>query len=1025
MQFKRTHLISKNLTYFALSLMLLVTFCLPSIFIESLSASAYQVTFSVANVQTEYEVGDTVTFNNSDGAIAVVKDPQNSSVEVIDDSFVASMAGTYVVTFTNGNSTTGKIYINVTSETASFNFDTNSEKVMPTTIATGTVVDFPNPEILDEDGEVIEDATATITLKKASSLSYEILADDGDYKSYTFATSGKYELKYTYSAAGYSTIKKTYMITVKDDYEDNVDLTYTTDSSIPTSLVQGVETTLPGVTGKDANNSSATVNVYVDILVEHIGTTTTIMDVEDYTFTPTLAGTYRITYTVTDFYGNVAETTYSLIKNVSDTKAPVVQIVENYTVEENGTVLEATVDNLIDATDLIPTKVATGATISIPAIYASDNVVAFEDLNIRRLIKKGTGSTTNLDDKTISGQEDNKVNESIEYTFDEAGTYTVIYKASDDDNTSSESLYSYSIVVEDGFSDSIAPTVTVKDFIKNTDSATIYSVEPSQEIRISIPSVVDYVDPSDASNSDVNDTSPTLMVYMQVEGSFNDPIELALDEDEEYYEAVVPADATGRLAIIYVAKDDSGNEGSGESANLTKYINIIDTNDSVIPEFELLGTNSYTADQGQEYTMPTVELSDAGENDLTVGVIITLSGNEIDATEVKNLVVYDGVNEVSRASCNVKFVPNKAGIYYVNYVAIDAGGNIIVYTLNVTVESVSTPIVRVLCDSYTMELGEAYIPDAVVYVDGSVVTTAEIQKTITGDINKVGTVTIVYVGIVNGISSEERTITLTIKDSTAPVIILEEEPDQHYDLIYVDDEDEDLGFEAITIPGFTATDSGSKVNYETLKIVVTDSDDEEVESQEGSGTEMSFVPTTDGKYTITYTVSDNAGNESTETRTISVGDIIEPEIEVVNLDDIKTSVSLGSDGEYVLNLYATDANVIITDNGETLDNDDYLSIVVTDSSGNTISVDDDEDYIWTLDTADTYTVTYYATDIAGNVNSDTVLTITVSADDNTGATVSEVLGVVLLVISIIVLLGVIWYFVKPAPKSKKTKKDIE
>ncbi len=97
-----------------------------------------------------------------------------------------------------------------------------------------------------------------------------------------------------------------------------------------------------------------------------------------------------------------------------------------------------------------------------------------------------------------------------------------------------------------------------------------------------------------------------------------------------------------------------------------------------------------------------------------------------------------------------------------------------------------------------------------------------------------------------------------------------------------------------------------------------------------------------GKYTITYTATDAAGNKATKTRTVNVVDTTAPVITVKGANTV--TVSHGS--------AYTDAGATATDNVDP-------AVTVT-SSG-------------TVDTATegTYTITYTATDAAGNTATET------------------------------------------------------
>ncbi|MBO4735305.1 MAG: site-specific DNA-methyltransferase, partial [Paludibacteraceae bacterium] len=147
-------------------------------------------------------------------------------------------------------------------------------------------------------------------------------------------------------------------------------------------------------------------------------------------------------------------------------------------------------------------------------IFGKDNVEAYKDLKLVRRIKKGSTVVANLDDTSVEAYANNKVNEAVNYTFEDAGTYTIIYTANNGTNTTPESQKSFTVIVEEGFLDTVVPTVTVTDFVFDDDNNVLYSVKPNQKILVAYPSVIDYVDPTDASNTNVADKSPTLKTFM-------------------------------------------------------------------------------------------------------------------------------------------------------------------------------------------------------------------------------------------------------------------------------------------------------------------------------------------------------------------------------------------------------------------------------------------------------------------------------------------------------------------------------
>ncbi len=1053
MQKNKTNSMIKFITTAILTIMLILGFVLPTSIVlsniqryEALTVKAASSELKVTGIKKSYNLGETISLPKTTDTV-IIKDPKGNQLEPNTDytignnyTFEAKFAGDYSVEYRNGNNTTGEIYISVKASTPSFNFDTTDKKLIPAEIATNTNVVFPNPEILDEDGNVIEGAEATITIKKAGSadaISLTPVVEEGkEYLSYNFSANGVYSVVYSYNGQGYNYIDKKYTIEVSDGYVDDVDLTYTLDGSMPTSMIQGVEVELPKAIGKDKNNSNATVDVITTVQVEYLNSNGEYqpITVTDYKFTPEYAGTYRIKYKVTDFYGNSYEKVYTPIENVRDSQAPTIKIVDPYTIEEDGTVTEDTINALVDATDKIPSIVATGTTVTLPAIFATDNVSAFKDLSLRRYIKQGTDQIANLDDTANDDYANNKINQNVTYTFDKEGTYTIIYKASDKaagtTNTTADSLYSYTMVVRDGFTDTIAPTITVKNFATDENGATLDIVEPGQTIKIMKPTVVDYENPEDPSNRDTNDTRPTLKVYAQIGEDTETKTELTLSEDGTYYEYTIPEDASGELKVIYMAKDCSNNEGNGADKNgLIKTLDILNTNETTSPTIENVQDSLGSFDQYTTISLngvvngsgTKIRVSDDIDTNVQLKIMVSVNGEVVEeGLEMTTLLTKSASTGSIREVTSADFVANRAGDYVVNYIAYDHAGNYTVQSSTFTVVSKATPVLIVNNYSTEMELGEAYIPQANVYIDGQLDENANIKTEVQGDINAIGTVKVTYTATgSNGVNAESVVISITIKDTVKPTIVLDGEIPEYVDLVK-DSEDASL-YEEVVLPGFTATDNGSKVDRTKYKITVKNKNDVEIAKAENANG-LTFRPTGDGKYTVEYSATDYAGNTITQTYTINVGDVQRPTLTIKN--EPVTTAKL-KNGSYSLKVDASSSNITITDkvNGtdKVLDNEDYLSVTVTNSSGTTINADEDTNYVFTLTEAGEYTITITASDEAGNTKIETYK-LDLSAEDNGASTTTEVLGTILLVIAILVLIGVVWYFVKPAPKSKKDKK---
>ena len=411
----------------------------------------------------------------------------------------------------------------------------------------------------------------------------------------------------------------------------------------------------------------------------------------------------------------------------------------------------------------------------------------------------------------------------------------------------------------------------------------------------------------------------------------------------------------------------------------------------------------------------TISITDTEDTDVMLKVMVTCDGEIVDDALTMTTITTKVGNGSTKTIAEANFDANRAGDYVVNYIAYDHAGNYTVQSTTFTVVSKATPILSVNNYSSEMELGSAYIPTAIVTIGGKVDEGATIITEVQGDINQVGTVKVTYKAIgSNGEESAKKVITITVKDTTKPTIVLDGEVPEYVDL-EKDPEDETL-YKEITVPGFTATDNGSKIDKSKYKITVKNKNDVEVASANDANG-LTFRPTGNGKYTVEYSATDNAGNVITQTYTINVGDVVRPTLTIKN--EPATTAKL-KNGSYSLKIDTADISIVDDVDGE-LSVDDYLSVTVTNSSGTAIEADEDTSYVFTLTEAGEYTITITAEDKAGNTRTETYK-LDLSAEDNGATTTTEVLGTILLVIAILVLIGVVWYFVKPAPKAKKDNK---
>ncbi len=365
----------------------------------------------------------------------------------------------------------------------------------------------------------------------------------------------------------------------------------------------------------------------------------------------------------------------------------------------------------------------------------------------------------------------------------------------------------------------------------------------------------------------------------------------------------VDTSTVGTYSVTYNVTDATGNVAT----EVTRTVNVLATADTTLPEIMLVGDASVSVEQGTVYTDAGATASDNVDGDITASIVTV---NPVDTTLV--------------------------GTYTVTYNVSDSSGNTateVTRTVTVTPDA-TAPVIALVGDaSVSIEQGTAYnelgasATDAV--DDNTSLSSNIVIDSSAVDITTVGTYTVTYnVSDSAGNVATEVTRTVNVTaDATPPVITLEGAANVSVE----------LGSAYVEL-GATATDAVDDDTTLSNNIII-----------DASAVDVN----TAGTYSVTYNLSDAAGNAATEVvRTVNVAtDIILPVIHLVG--DAVVSVELGSD--------YTDAGATASDN---LDGDITASIVTV----NPVDVN----------TVGTYTITYNVTDSSGNAALEVTRTVTVS-----------------------------------------------
>ena len=929
---------------------------------------------------------------------------------------------------------------------------------------------------------------------------------------------GRYTVTYTYQS-NLRAVKKL-MFEVKKNFEEKQDITFSTwkeGKTMPTTAVLGNEVELPKPNATYKNGTTA--KVYTDVKVYYVeknamnnlkndnyeqadaGNVTgwTPVSVKDFKF---VAGykavdgaSYVIRYVLTDFFGNELTKQYTLT-NVYDSEAPKVFMVADYSATD------ATADTETSVEDMLPKYVQTGKSVTLPAIYATDNSqnainISDEDKEIsltRRYVLDGVTYNFNSSNSKVTSKSNTKEftdKEEVLFTPTQSGIYTFYYEGRDKAGNTSSST-KFVIKVEDDYNDTLAPVLTVP-----TIATTAYAGET---INFDAPSAIDY---KDADKTEIINNNVKVDVKYYINDEESNLTALTLNKDNSYSLAI-PNSGADKVTVVFTAKDHARySENNTDNETVKKVVINVKNVSADLTAPTINGTIQDLIETTQSSEKSIQEIKFEDENDINVAIKVTSKDAEGNvstyAVSGKNVVKNGNVYTVSNAS----FTSYHVGEHLVTFIATDANGNttIVAYKVNVT-ESI-TPTLDVVNDiPSTIEVGKTLtLPQALLKdYDGQTVE-ADVSIEMVGknpeyelignrftakEHNGVYTFRYKAEYVRNGgknvVYSSLKTLTAT--DTNKPEITIEDDAWQIWDneesmplaLEYKEAVDGAFvkidgnyvkydssnsahaeltryAYKEIELPSFSATDrkitNGSIVadnKIDEYSIKVTNAEGKVLlesinganllttNSANGYDAYYVFTPNGNGKYTVVYSATDIAGNSTSKTIVLQVGDNIAPEIKLNDAQDVKASPKVGD--KLVIKL----DEIELEDNVDT-DIDIYKAIKATEGvkfsikietpTGNSVTLSTsnttyysstDKSFTYDLTEAGDYKVTYELTDTAGLTHT-IVKTITVASKNASNVISEQAIGTILIVASVALLAGVVVYFVVTNKKYVSKKKD--
>lgn len=348
----------------------------------------------------------------------------------------------------------------------------------------------------------------------------------------------------------------------------------------------------------------------------------------------------------------------------------------------------------------------------------------------------------------------------------------------------------------------------------------------------------------------------------------------------------------------------------------------------------------------------------------------------------------------------MEFVGGKyteGGLYYKTArIDVESNGNIVVYD----------------AQTYTLRLNEDKTVD-VLNKDGDVLSPSEYTSAVFAGVSDLKS----WFSDVQKFTLTSDIYNIKIQDTKGPVIAESDYPTA----ISIDKLAET---KELTVYGIQASDaSGIDMSKSSVvlswKLANGTSNSKEWKGAEAGKNQVYKIPSTvmDGTYKVTYTVYDNQGNYSTKEYTIAVGDNIAPTM-TVSKDFIKETYEIGS--ELKIDLSA----VVVKDNNTLPENTVPTITLKNTSTGEEIKLKDSSEGLskyFDLNTAGSYTLTMTVEDAVGNTATKE-FNFEVAAKTQDTTTIYKAVGTVLIVVSVLVLAGVIVYFVVSKVKLDKELK---
>lgn len=1004
---------------------------------------------------------------------------------VTDGKFKVDEIGTYTISYAKGDYK-GEVTFTVEASQYSISLEQNNANILPKKIAiknkegeafTGEL-NIPNYKVTDADGEEV-DAIVEIKLTKPD---YSAPVDISSTKKVVFDAEnpiqeGYYIITYTaYKNNG--GVKGEYLGETKtefnavsaENYKNEYDLTLVYGSEKPSSVNVGKTIKLPVVTAK---NGTEEVPVYYEVKIYKNGALEPVADTQKvgntdklvitknengvYEFTADEVGVYyRVEYTVKDALGNTKKTEFN-IDTVEDTLNPTPIVVDAY--EKTADALKALKNKDYALKSMIG---ANDNGVYIKAIYAEDlGTFDYNSFKFERRIENSSREQVYKNDNLADANKELVFNftgsEAEKEALEATGKYIVV--STDEVNLKDGYYYVY-YVATDAHNNkaSVSYKFTINRDFDWKDNDTLQDIKPTVEFNDTFYSSIELGEKVEfgkiTAKDDKDERLETEVYYTYtVGGTEGEKQVLELDDNNKYVIATENAPTGATKLTIYAKAVNDGGKVTIEKQEIELRSKDLGTSTPTIYDVDD-ASYSYSYRQGEKITIPTLKFQDGGDGvdslnarisvkcTTSEGKVVNYTAQDAVAVKVGGYLIYSNAN----------FVAATAGSYQVAVRVTDAAGNVVVKFLNYTVTTSSaTGALRFenlgIVDT-KVELGDTYkLTKATITGNNADLYDYYVTcKTAAGDYElsnsefkplAVGEYKLQYVMYEkadpeNTIDGETFEFTITVSDTVGPKINVVWETERLNDSLTKQSilAAYDKGTK-ILIPKFSASDL-SGIDFEKSTIVISSSKttrtiklsemlDKYNRGKDGETQDTMFYTfNNDAEYTITYTAYDLNGNSSSVKKTIKIGDLVAPTLTVSD----KIANSTYKAGQILtIDLEDTKNYITVADNKTDLTKEDVkVKLYLNGTEVKKDGASTDTKYIFNLKDAGEYELKFEVADEA-NLTSTVTKTFKIQSKESSKMTSTEVIGTVLIVVSVVVLAGVVVYFVISKRKMDKLYKN--